>query len=162
VIEVFQSLQDGKSRTVPGSPGVYILHLYLGSDKSLQVGRFGEFAFQAGNYLYVGSAQGPGGLRARLERHLGGKGRRYWHIDWLRSAAEIRSCLYRVTRQPLECAWSQYLIRQTRTEIPVPGFGASDCRNKAIPCAAHLVRLRPGAEVEQICIDLPVDRETWE
>jgi Uri superfamily endonuclease len=161
VIEVIRSLQDGKSPMIPRSPGVYILHLHLRSEQCLQVGRFGEFDFQAGNYLYVGSAQGPGGLEARLKRHLGGKGPRHWHIDWLRSAAEIRSCFYLVTQEPLECAWSQYLIRQTRTEIPIPGFGASDCRNKAIRCAAHLVRLRPGAEVEQICIDLPLDRETW-
>lgn len=160
MIEYCQTLQERKTPFIPRSPGVYILHLHLGSDKSLQIGRLGEFNFPAGNYLYVGSAQGPGGLGARLERHLAGKGRPHWHIDWLRRAAEIRSCFYLVTREPLECTWSQYLIHQIQAAVPVPGFGSSDCRTKNNPCAAHLVRLSPGEEIRQICSDFPLNQAT--
>jgi Uri superfamily endonuclease len=89
-----------------------------------------------GPYLYVGSARGAGGLRARVGRHLLGGGARHWHIDYLRADAEVLGAFYTVTDRMLECEWSQTLAQLPRAFIPVPHFGSSDCKSG---CTAHLI-----------------------
>jgi Uri superfamily endonuclease len=133
-------------RPIPDLPGSYALCLSLARDTSLSVGKLGECFFPAGAYLYLGSARGPGGLRARLGRHLAGGGRRRWHIDYLRAVAEPAGFVC-VTQAgggeaglPLECRWSQSMLASGRASAPSPGFGASDCR---CGCLAHLIYLGP-------------------
>ncbi len=46
--------------------GTYVLVMRLGRLRRVRVGRLGVQEFPAGLYLYVGSAFGPGGLRARI------------------------------------------------------------------------------------------------
>ena len=129
---------------LPATPGTYALHLHLSQPVLLSVGRLGEFTFPAGEYVYLGSAFSSGGLRARLGRHLRGDGNPHWHIDTLRVNAIVQSYHYveqtsRASAQepfPLECQWSQALASSNQTRLPVPGFGASDCR---AGCPAHLV-----------------------
>ena len=84
-----------------------------------------------GAYLYVGSAHGPGGLRARLGRHLAGAGRPHWHIDYLRATARPLGVLVRCDSRRQECAWSRWLLHQGAAVVA--GFGANDCR-----CQGHL------------------------
>ncbi|HEX9029228.1 MAG TPA: DUF123 domain-containing protein, partial [Anaerolineales bacterium] len=55
---------------LPAAPGSYVLYLRLSQRLELGVGRLGRLSFPAGEYLYLGSAGGPGGLRARLGRHI--------------------------------------------------------------------------------------------
>jgi Uri superfamily endonuclease len=140
---------------IPKSPGVYILHLVLPRSRYLRVGKLGSYDFLPGDYFYIGSASGPGGLRARLGRHLHGSDRRYWHIDWLRQVATPKGYFYLETRDQLECAWNQTLARQPGACIPVPGFGASDCKRKPIACAAHLHRFELGFDEDLIRENLP-------
>ena len=40
----------------------------------ISIGRLGQQHFPIGDYFYVGSARGAGGLRARVGRHLRGDG----------------------------------------------------------------------------------------
>jgi Uri superfamily endonuclease len=117
----------------------------------VQIGRLGEFTFPAGAYLYFGSACGPGGLSARLTRHLlpASPHPLHWHIDYLRAVAEIRALTYLAgscqerAAQRLECLWSQAVAGLTGSLVPAPGFGASDCRSR---CPAHLLTIQePGA-----------------
>ena len=145
---------------IPESPGVYILHLSLRNPNTLRVGKLGEFRFKPGEYLYVGSAQGPGGLKARLGRHLLGNGRRHWHIDWLRPVIFVKGYFYLETIEPSECAWSQFLIQDLEASIPAPGFGASDCRSKGNSCMAHLVRLDQSIDVNEIRSALSKNKES--
>lgn len=127
---------------LPAAPGAYALHLRLARPLELAVGRLGMKSFPAGEYLYLGSACGPGGLRSRLGRHLQGEGKRRWHIDYLRLAAEVGGCIYveadvlTGALRPPECMWSQALAGLPEAAIPAPGFGAGDCR---CGCRAHLV-----------------------
>jgi Uri superfamily endonuclease len=129
---------------LPAEPGSYALELFLPAPAELQIGRMGRFSFPAGAYLYLGSASGPGGLRARLGRHLLPPEARpvRWHIDALRLAAAPRALGYLIharsapLAKPIECLWSQALSRQPGSAIPAPGFGARDCR---CGCPAHLV-----------------------
>ena len=92
------------------------------------IGRLGTFAFPAGGYVYTGSAKR--GLEARVARHLRHDKTLRWHIDYLLAAPGV--CVIEVRRSPREeCE----LHRSTRGTIVVPGFGASDCRQR---CGAHL------------------------
>ncbi|MBN1145904.1 MAG: GIY-YIG nuclease family protein [Anaerolineales bacterium] len=136
---------ESNAISLPALAGVYALRLRLAQPKSLEVGRLGHVSLAAGEYVYLGSANGPGGLRARLGRHLRGEASRpHWHIDYLRPAATVSGFCYLVAAPgaarpaPLECLWSQALLDLPRSSAPLPGFGASDCRSA---CPAHLVAL---------------------
>jgi Uri superfamily endonuclease len=148
---MFSCLED-TFQTIPSQPGSYLLWLYLPQATNLRVGKLGDFNFPAGDYVYLGSAHGPGGLRARLGRHLRGDSRPHWHVDYLRATAQICGFGYMVNRRgtiyraPTECDWSQKLAALPKTEILSPGFGASDCR---LGCAAHLIHI-PNLDTDQI------------
>lgn len=132
------------SSTIPAKPGSYALQLRLTDKEKLQVGRLGKFEFSPGEYVYLGSALGPGGLQARLNRHLHGIGHLHWHIDWLRNKAVATGYYFITSDKRFECAWSQVLIDHPFARVPVLGFGASDCRDIENPCPAHLVWLLSG------------------
>lgn len=123
---------------VPSEPGTYALWMHMTESQTIAVGHLGKAVFLAGTYGYVGSAFGPGGLRARLRRHIRGSGTRHWHVDYVRAIAEVRAVWYCATRTRLECSWSQTLAALAGTDVPMRGFGASDCD---AGCRAHLVRL---------------------
>ncbi len=99
------------------------------------MGRLGEHRFPKGAYAYVGSALGPGGLRARVGRHLETGRRLRWHIDYLRRAADVRQVWTGIHNRRLEHRWASILARMDGAAIPAARFGASDCR-----CPAHLFR----------------------
>ena len=129
--------------------GVYVMHLYLEEPVVLIIGALGRTHFPEGNYLYVGSAFGPGGLRARIGRHLCGTGKAHWHIDYLRRSALVLGGYYYVpaaldgaspsecasSLNSYECCWSQAISALANVTVPVYGFGASDCQSG---CSAHL------------------------
>ena len=106
----------------------YQLLLWLKRRVRLGIGRLGAFDFPAGRYVYTGSARRN--LEARVARHLGPAKRPHWHIDYLLCCAGVEVLRVRRFRRA-ECA----VNRGTRGMIPVPGFGASDCR---AGCNAHL------------------------
>ena len=110
------------------TPRTYQLHIHLSKAVHLQVGRLGEFAFPAGEYVYTGSAKRA--FEARIARHLRREKTLRWHIDYLLAAPGVT--VTAVLRSDAdECA----LNRATPGDIPVPGFGASDCRQG---CGSHL------------------------
>ena len=124
-------------------PGWYALCLRLEHPERLHPGRLGELEFAAGDYVYVGSARGPGGVRARLGRHLRQEKKPHWHVDALTLVARVTACLVALDDRsnpgdgmPLECAWSQRILQLPLAGIPAPGFGSQDCR---YGCQAHLV-----------------------
>lgn len=126
---------------IPASPGTYLLILCLPGAINLQVGKLGEAEYKPGYYLYAGSAAGPGGLSARIGRHIKKDKPIHWHIDYLRAAANVVGWVY--TRHfshdgRLECVWSQALLSMPLAQVPQYGFGSSDCCSG---CPAHLVYL---------------------
>jgi Uri superfamily endonuclease len=139
-------------QAIPREGGSYALWLHLPQTRDLIIGRLGSFTFPAGDYVYLGSARGPGGLRARLGRHLRGRGQAHWHIDRLRAAAQVHGFGYKTISADVseadpsdsrECNWSQRLATLPEASLPAPGFGSSDCRSG---CAAHLVHFPGGVE----------------
>jgi Uri superfamily endonuclease len=123
--------------------GTYVLLVDLPSTATIEIGRLGSFSFDAGAYAYVGSAFGPGGLAARLQRYRAGPLRKHWHIDYLLEHAEVRKALVSTSQERLECIWAQWMRKRGLSRIA--GFGSSDCG-----CSSHLFFIGNNAEVEQI------------
>jgi Uri superfamily endonuclease len=91
--------------------------------------RLGRPVLARGVYAYVGSARGPGGLAARLGRHLRGSGRPRWHVDYLRRMARVETAWWAVTDSPAaEDACAGALEALPGLARSVPGFGAGDSR----------------------------------
>ncbi len=68
----------------PAEPGDYVLVWWLAETwPDVPVGRLGTVDLAHGTWVYVGSARGPGGLRARIARHQRPDKPRHWHIDHL-------------------------------------------------------------------------------
>ncbi len=130
----------------PGSrwrsePGSYVLVLDLPAGTVLDVGRLGRVVIEQGRYVYLGSALGPGGVAARLNRHLRPDKRRHWHIDYLAAVAPVVAAAGVYGPERRECAWSHTLRALAGASAPIFGFGSSDCRSG---CGAHLWRLPDG------------------
>jgi len=122
--------------------GTYVIVLRADDTRQLTVGRAGTLTIKPGYYLYVGSAFGPGGLRARVGRHLAGSGTCRWHIDYLRAATEAVEAWVLTGDEKMEHRWAAMLADASGVETPMPGFGASDCR-----CRTHLFYCGNGAGV---------------
>ena len=110
----------------------------------IPVGALGPMPLYRGWYLYAGSAFGPGGLGARLRRHLQTDKTKHWHIDTLVAHCALVDIWYRCASRDLEHIWAQTLLSHQDTVIPLAGFGASDCR-----CSSHLVWLCSRKEVKR-------------
>lgn len=119
---------------IDGRPGTYVMLLHSSTTCVIRVGRWGQLAVVPGWYLYVGSAFGPGGLRARVGRHCRGAARAHWHVDHLRAVTAPAGIWYSDSTQRLEHVWAVALAG-LRGARPVRGFGCSDCQ-----CASHLVQ----------------------
>ena len=127
------------SEVLPSQGGCYVLVLAPRCPgTTIQVGRRGDMQLAAGYYLYVGSAHGPGGLKARLNHHLTPATRPHWHVDYLRRACEVALIWFSLEDRSRECSWSDRLHSIQEIDA-VSGFGASDC-----PCSTHLFHV-PGA-----------------
>jgi Uri superfamily endonuclease len=128
--------------SLPAGRGSYALFLSLPEPVRLTVGRLGAFDFPAGEYVYLGSANGPGGLRARLAHHARIAARPRWHLDYFRPHAQITGGLVaegNPTAAPrLECTWSQQLLRLPAARPAALGFGSADCHSG---CLAHLIKI---------------------
>ncbi len=121
--------------TLPTGPGAYVLIIDNARAIALDIGALGAKTLPAGRYAYAGSARGPGGIRARIARHLRADKKPHWHIDRLTECATI----VEIQAYPdgRECDLMAQLLTRPGARIPIPGFGSSDCRN----CVSHLVAL---------------------
>lgn len=119
------------SRISPAA-GTYLLVLAAARRRCVRIGRLGTLALRPGYYVYAGSAFGPGGLAARLGRHLRPPARLHWHIDSLRR--HTRPVEYWIAEgERREHQWAGLLRSLDGASIPLAGFGASDCA-----CPSHL------------------------
>ena len=116
------------------NPGSYVLTLKLSAPVALRIPRFAGSRLEPGIYAYAGSARGPGGIAARVGRHLGAEKTVRWHIDHLTMVAD--AVWASVFPDADECALVARLTGGDAFETPLPGFGSSDCRT----CEAHLLK----------------------
>ena len=114
-------------------PGTYVLVLSSRSTDLIQMGRLGGRQLQSGFYVYVGSALGPGGVRARLAHHLKPSRRPHWHIDYVRAHTSVEEIWYCLDTRRLEHIWAEHIRLTEGASVPLSGFGSADCR-----CEGHL------------------------
>ena len=119
--------------TLMSCPGTYALILRATDGRRLQVGCLGVLHVHPGYYVYVGSAFGPGGVRARIAHHQRVASRPHWHIDYLRPCTHLEYVWYTYDRQRREHQWAQGFAGLPGAAVPLVGFGASDCA-----CVTHL------------------------
>ena len=113
-------------------PGTYVLILRSKNRAKVQVGRWGVLDVAKGFYAYIGSAFGPGGVLARVERHCSVAKRNHWHIDYLREALILESVWYSHGMLRLEHVWAGAVSNFNNAQ-PIARFGCSDCK-----CQSHL------------------------
>jgi Uri superfamily endonuclease len=114
----------------PGVAGAYLLLVTLPAPLWVAVPGRGGATLPPGRFLYAGSARGPGGIRARLGRHLRRAKTPHWHIDLLTAAGTAEGAW--VFPGGDECA---IVAALAHLPAPLPGFGSSDCRH----CVSHLL-----------------------
>ncbi|MEB3851702.1 MAG: GIY-YIG nuclease family protein [Desulfurococcales archaeon] len=126
----------------PRGPGLYVLLILL--EEPVEVGaRTFRGTVPPGLYAYVGSAGGPGGLRARIARHLRRRKRVWWHVDWLTTspASRVVAVAYCASGTHGPHAEAQVAsCLASRGYLPVRGFGSTDDPE----AESHLYKTPPG------------------
>lgn len=124
----------------PVRGGAYVLHLKVKRTVSLRAGAIGAITLTAGLYVYVGSARKS--IEARVARHrrLAGTktGKLHWHIDFLLTHPGVELIGQDAFAGYPECDIAKRIASLKSVSVPVPRFGASDCRSG---CEAHLFRV---------------------
>lgn len=98
--------------------------------ENIQIGKLGNFSFEKGYYVYVGSAKRN--IQSRINRHIQVDKKQQWHLDYLRPYLQIEE----VQTYPGnlgECQLFARLQQENNASIPAEGFGSSDCK-----CVSHL------------------------
>lgn len=113
--------------------GTYALVAKAEKSRDLTIGRLGSFQTQSGYYVYVGSAFGPGGIKARVSHHNRSSATPHWHMDYLGPQVDIVEIWYTTDKKSREHQWANHLATHRLSSLPLHGFGASDCA-----CIAHL------------------------
>jgi Uri superfamily endonuclease len=127
--------------------GAYLLALHL--PRAVPPGTTGRSSqfIDPGCHIYAGSAYGPGGLHARLRRHLNPAKTVHWHVDRLTTNADDMAAL--AVPDGRECRLVEALLGSRQFRIAVPGFGSTDCRN----CEGHLLAAGArGSEAERFAV----------
>ena len=126
----------GWCNEIPACRGVYIYLFRLEEGLEAAVGSLGPQKFPPGIYAYVGSARGPGGVRARVCRHVAREKRLRWHIDYVSVRAEPIGVSYTCSN---DCSEGSLALECGRLLTPwIKGFGSSD----DIAAETHLYRCR--------------------
>jgi Uri superfamily endonuclease len=119
------------AQEIPKLPGAYVLALELSRPIVVKIAGRPLTSLAAGRYLYCGSARGPGGLRARIARHMRRGKTTRWHVDRLTEAGRVLGAWTFVG-----CHECQLVAALAHLPAPIEGFGSSDCQR----CRSHLLR----------------------
>ncbi len=123
---------------LPAVPGAYVLLVETGREVVVRLPGRPPTILTPGRYLYCGSARGPGGIKARVARHMRRDKTVRWHVDRLTEAGSVLGAWTFPGGD--ECALVASL---SALPVPMAGFGSSDCRT----CASHLLAWPAGADL---------------
>lgn len=139
------------NRPPPAKPGCYVVVLEVAGDVPVEAKTL-KVTVTRGIYLYIGSAGGPGGLRARIRRHLRKRKRVWWHIDWLTSSDNVK-VVGAVYCEASQCGpqgeASIAACLQGKGYEPVRRFGSTDDPDTE----SHLFRVSASLSLEDILCD---------
>ena len=113
---------------------LYTIYLRLDRDETIKTGKLGEYFFQKGTYIYVGSAKRN--IVKRIQRHKEIEKKLHWHFDYLRPFGIITKIITYDERLG-ECALAEKIRKIAHGTLPIKGFGSSDCK-----CYSHLIYLK--------------------
>ena len=115
---------------IPALPGAYLLLVELREVTFVKLPDKPKACLTPGRYIYAGSANGPGGLKARVSRHMRRAKRCHWHIDELTETGDVLG----VWAFPggVEC---DLVDTNSALPMPVAGFGSTDSKR----CPSHLL-----------------------
>lgn len=119
--------------------GVYALVIHFPRHTAIDVGALGKISFDAGMWIYVGSAMGSGStsIQNRLKRHFRSEKKIHWHIDRiLESQTKLVEAIWSETDKPAECNLNKALLKTGFFAVGPNGFGSSDCGNG---CESHIM-----------------------
>ena len=119
-----------KAEDAPTAPGAYILLIGLAVRVEVALPGKPKATLGAGRYLYCGSAKGPGGIRARLARHMRIEKSLRWHVDRLTEVGTVIGAWGFPGGD--ECDLVRTL---SHLSFPIRGFGSTDCPR----CQSHLL-----------------------
>jgi sugar fermentation stimulation protein A len=110
--------------------GIYMILVKLNKNKSIKTGKLDYSDYNAGYYVYAGSAKTN--LLKRIKRHLNRKKNTFhWHIDYLTTDADNIKAFAIYTNKFTECNIAESLLKINGKQIH--NFGSSDCS-----CSSHL------------------------
>ncbi len=115
---------------LPTAPGAYVLLIQLPDSLPVKLVGRPEVTLSPGHYLYCGSASGPGGIKARVGRHMQKNKTIRWHVDRLTTSGMVLGAW--VFPGGDEC---ELVAMLAGLPVPIPGFGSSDCET----CSSHLL-----------------------
>lgn len=135
--QFIDTINEDTLRQLPKVAGAYVLVIDLPNDLTLQNKRFAGTILAKGTYFYCGSANGPGGIAARVKRHCKPDKKPHWHVDELTSNGAGRVVSVLVVPGGDECVLRQRIedAKPKRIKFPAQGFGSSDC----VVCSSHLL-----------------------
>ncbi|HSK30229.1 MAG TPA: GIY-YIG nuclease family protein, partial [Candidatus Limnocylindria bacterium] len=108
-----------------------------------------------GYYVYVGSAFGPGGVRARVLRYCRKSKPKHWHIDYLREFLRPVGAWYSYDTERLEHRWAQ-AFGDMAGMSSISGFGCSDCK-----CDSRLFTVPGRPDIGHILAEAGSQVESW-
>lgn len=110
--------------------GIYMVIIKIKETRTITTGKLKYSEYQAGYYVYAGSAKTN--LSKRIKRHRNRKKKTFhWHIDYLTASADEVQTFGIYTDKFSECDIAKGLSDIGGSEIP--NFGSSDCS-----CSSHL------------------------
>ena len=115
---------------IPALPGAYLLLVDLGEVTFETLPSKPSVSLMPGRYIYAGSANGPGGLKARVSRHTRRAKRSRWHIDQLTENGDVLGAW--IFPGGVEC---DLVDMYSALPVPIVGFGSTDCQR----CRSHLL-----------------------
>jgi Uri superfamily endonuclease len=131
----------------PVAPGAYVLAILIKKAVTVTIALRPPVTLPPGTYLYCGSAKGPGGLKARLSRHMRRRKSIRWHVDQLTCRGRVLGAW--IVPDGNECELVGQLSHLPR---PIPGFGSTDCRH----CSTHLLAWPRGASMRSFHLQTSV------
>ena len=132
---------------LPKEKGIYVVHLSVRKPAKPLVGRNGSQGYldlSQGDYLYVGSATGAGGISARVSRHirkLGDNKKAGWHLDYIRDHGCVERIWFGELPADAEHDLALTLSRLPGGSAPFPGIGGTDCKGAKKKCPAHFLKV---------------------
>ncbi|SCA55988.1 hypothetical protein MTBPR1_150035 [Candidatus Terasakiella magnetica] len=135
---------------ISSAKGSYILQIHVMDRIVLDIKSLKNPEIAQGRYLYCGSANGPGGMGARVKRHAKRDKKAHWHVDRLTIPFGVEALS--VFEGASECDLVAHLCKLDFCDQPYVKFGSSDCET----CTAHLVRIKEGFNMEDCGLSAPV------